>query len=141
LLELVVDHGGREDLPVLAGQLQFEMDDLTPITDAASLLGFASVSRGDITLTDIGTRFAEADIQTSKEIFREQVMAHVPIMRSIVETLRLKKNGTMRAEFFLDILDEHFPREEAQHQFNTLVGWGRYAELFEYDALEAQLHL
>jgi len=141
LLELVVEHGGREDLPALASQLQFEMDDLSPITDAASLLGFATVSRGDITLTDIGKRYAEADIQTSKQIFRDQVMAHVPMMRSIVETLRLKKNGSMRAEFFLDILDEHFPREEAQHQFNTLVGWGRYAELFEYDALAAQLHL
>ena len=141
LLELVNEHGGREDLPALASQLQFEADDLTPITDAASLLGFATVNRGDITLTEIGKRFSEADIQSSKQIFREQVLAHVPMLRSMLETLRLKKNGAMQAEFFLDILDEHFPRAEVQRQFETLIDWGRYAELFEYDAPEAELHL
>ena len=47
----------------------------------------------------------------------------------------------MRAGFFLDVLDEHFPRQEAQQQFETVVDWERYAELFEYDANEDRLLL
>jgi NitT/TauT family transport system ATP-binding protein len=47
----------------------------------------------------------------------------------------------MRADFFLDLLDEYYPAAEAQLQFTTAVEWGRYAELFEYDAAEARLKL
>jgi NitT/TauT family transport system ATP-binding protein len=53
---------------------------------------------------------------------------------SILQTLQEKQNGMMRSDFFLDLLDEHFPHEEAERQFATAVDWGRYAELFEYDA-------
>ncbi|MDW8395678.1 MAG: nitrate/sulfonate/bicarbonate ABC transporter ATP-binding protein [Anaerolineae bacterium] len=141
LLELINERGGREDLPMLASQLQLDADDLTPITDAAVLLGFARVSGGDIELTPVGAAFSEADIQTSKEIFRRQVLENVPMMNTIVQTLRVKRNGAMRGEFFLDLLDEHFPAEEARRQFQTLVDWGRYAELFDYNAPEDLLRL
>jgi len=33
-----------------------------------------------------------------------------------------------------------FSRSEAKRQFQTLVDWGRYAQLFEYDADEERLH-
>jgi NitT/TauT family transport system ATP-binding protein len=141
LLELVNERGGREDLPALASQLQLEADDLTPIMDAAALLGFATVSGGDIVLTPSGQAFAEADIQTSKDIFRHALMEHVPLMQSIVQTLRVKKDGTMRVDFFADILDEHFPEDEASRQLQTAVDWGRYGELFDYDAAGGRISL
>jgi len=47
----------------------------------------------------------------------------------------------MRAEFFRDLLDEYYPREEVERQFATAMDWGRYAELFEYDAREDRLYL
>jgi NitT/TauT family transport system ATP-binding protein len=59
----------------------------------------------------------------------------------MVQTLREKRNGSMRADFFLDLLDEHFPHEESERQFATAVDWGRYAELFEYDASESRIYL
>jgi len=37
-------------------------------------------------------------------------------------------------EFFLDMLNEQFSEEECQRQMETAVTWGRYAELFDYDA-------
>ena len=36
--------------------------------------------------------------------------------------------------FFLDMLDEQFSEEESQRQMETAVTWGRYAELFDFDA-------
>ena len=47
----------------------------------------------------------------------------------------------MRADFFLDVWDEYVPHAEAERQFATAVDWGRYAELFEYDASEERLYL
>jgi NitT/TauT family transport system ATP-binding protein len=37
-------------------------------------------------------------------------------------------------EFFLDMLDEQFSEEETLRQLETAVNWGRYAELFDFDA-------
>jgi NitT/TauT family transport system ATP-binding protein len=141
LLELLVDQGGREDLPVLAERLRLDVDDLLTIVDAAALLGFATVARGDVTITPSGQQFALSDILTAKEIFRQQVVAHVPFAQTIYQTLREKSDRSMKADFFIDILDELYPSAEALRQFETVVDWGRYAELFEYDADEKKLYL
>ncbi len=140
LLELIVDQG-TIDIPRLSERLQLAVDDLLPILDAAVLLGFAEVSQGDVQLKEIGRDFATTTILRSKDLFRQQVLAHVPVLNSIVETLREKRSGSMRADFFLDLWDEHFPHAEAERQFATAVDWGRYAELFEYDASENRLYL
>lgn len=142
LLELIVDRpSGTDDIPRLADRLQLAVDDLLPILDAAVLLGFAEVSQGDVRLTEIGQDFATTTILRSKDIFRQQVLTRVPVLSSIVQTLQEKRSGSMRADFFLDLWDEHFPHEEAERQFATSVDWGRYAELFEYDAGEGRLYL
>ena len=141
LLELLVDQGGKEDLPVLAERLRLDVDDLLTIVDAAALLGFATVEKGDVAVTEIGKQFALTDILQSKEIFRQQVIENVPFATTIYQTLLEKSNRSMKADFFLDILDELYPSEEARRQFETVVDWGRYAELFEYDASEGRLYL
>jgi len=142
LLELIVEQPeGTDDIPRLAERLQLAVDDLLPILDAAVLLGFAEVSQGDVRLTEVGQDFATTTILRSKDLFRQQALTHVPVLNSIVQTLREKRSGSMRADFFLDLWDEYFPHEEAERQFATAVDWGRYAELFEYDASEERLYL
>ncbi|PJF26907.1 MAG: nitrate ABC transporter ATP-binding protein, partial [Phototrophicales bacterium] len=141
LLEFIVERGETEDIPKLAERLQLHTEDLLAIIDAATLLGFAKVEAGDITVTEIGHIFADANILSSKEIFRQQALANAPLVATIYQTLLEKENHEMRADFFMDILDEYYPEEEAQRQFETAVDWGRYAELFEYDASERWLSL
>jgi NitT/TauT family transport system ATP-binding protein len=139
LLEVEDKQGLQEDIYQLAARLRLDVDDLLPIVDAAVLLGFAIVGQGDIKLTDAGREFARASILESKELFRRQVLERAPLVATIHQTLRESK--TMLADFFLDILDEHYPDVEAQRQFATAIDWGRYAELFEYDAQEKRLSI
>jgi NitT/TauT family transport system ATP-binding protein len=141
LLELLNERPELRDLPEISNTLQLPTDDLLPIVDAAVMLGLAEVRQGDIALTDAGRAFATADIQSSKDIFRTQLLDRIPTVKMIYITLKEKPNGSMRAGFFLDILDEYYPRDEAQRQFETAVDWGRYAELFEYDRSEDRLLL
>lgn len=140
LLEIIHERGGREDLPHLAESLRLEVDDLLPAVDASALLGFATVEQGDVIITTIGTEFATADVHRSHEIFKEQIVKHVPFISTVVETTAKKRNGRIGKEFLLDILDEHFSDSEAEKQFQTIVDWGRYAQLFEYDADEERLY-
>jgi NitT/TauT family transport system ATP-binding protein len=142
LLELIVEKGEEiDDIPVLAERLQLSVDDLLPLLDAAAMLGFAQVANGDVRLTPIGRDFATTTILRSKDLFRQQAMAHIPVLNSIVHTLREKANGAMRSDFFMGIWDDYFPIEEAERQLATAVDWGRYGELFEYDASEGRLYL
>ena len=41
----------------------------------------------------------------------------------------------------LDDLEHSFSSEEARRQFETVVDWGRYAELFTYDDSSGELRL
>ncbi|MEH1910451.1 MAG: nitrate/sulfonate/bicarbonate ABC transporter ATP-binding protein [Nostoc sp.] len=142
LLELIVDQPeGKDDIPRLAERIQLSVDDLLPMLDATVMLGFAEVAQGDVKLTEIGQDFATTTILRSKDLFRQQVLSNVPVVVSMVQTLREKRNRSMRADFFIDLLEEYYPHEEAERQFATAVDWGRYAELFEYDASEDRLYL
>src|ERR1035438_505055 len=134
LLELLLDKGGRDDIYRLADDLSFEIDDLLPIVDAAQLLGFLTVEEGDAVITASGTEFANSEILRQKELFRDAVLAHVLLLRQIRRALEAKRDHTVPEDFFLDMLDEQFSEEECQRQIETAVTWGRYAELFDYDA-------
>ena len=133
LLELLLDRGGRDDIYHLADDLAFEIDDLLPIVEAASLLGYINVKEGDAEITDEGKRFAEAGILRRKELFRVAA-ERVPLIRQINRALASKADHSMDADFFHDLLDEHFSDEESERQLETAVTWGRYAELFDRDS-------
>jgi NitT/TauT family transport system ATP-binding protein len=134
LLELLLDKGGRDDIYRLADDLAFEIDDLLPIVDAAQLLGFLKVEEGDASITEKGSEFANSEILRQKEIFRDAALENVLLLRQIRRALDAKSNRTVPEEFFLDMLDEQFSDEESQRQIETAVTWGRYGEIFDFDA-------
>ena len=134
LLEFLNDRGGREDLYHLAEELLMEVDDLFPIVDEAVMLGFADSTQGDVRITPAGKKFAEADIATRKQLFREAVLYHVTLIQQIRNALERKSDRAVPLEFFRDVLDEHLSQEDVQRQIDTALNWGRYAEIFTYDS-------
>jgi NitT/TauT family transport system ATP-binding protein len=141
LLEILVDQGGRADLHSLAGEISLEVDDLLPTVDTAVLLGLLTVEDGSAVITPEGRAFAVADIQTRKSIFRKALLAHVPLLRQMEQSLKAKSDRTLNDEFFHDLLDEHFSEDESRRQLETAIQWGRYAEIFDYDAATGKLTL
>lgn len=141
LLELLQDSGGREDLYRLAERLLMEVDNILPIVEAATLLGFAVLQEGDVVLSSEGRAFAEADILARKLLFRDATLKHVTILQQMDSVLRTKSDHSMAAEFFHDILDEHFSEDEVKRQLETALHWGRYAEIFDYDSKTGRLFL
>ncbi len=134
LLELIIDRNGRDDIYRLADELAFEIDDLLPIVDAAQLLGYLTVEEGDAAITATGREFAESEILKQKEVFRKSALENVLLLRQITRALDTKSDHTVPEDFFLDMLDEQFSQEETLKQLETAINWGRYAELFDFDA-------
>jgi NitT/TauT family transport system ATP-binding protein len=141
LLEVLIDTQGKEDLYHLSERLLMEVDDLFPIVDAAVLLGFAKLEEGDVTITPEGKTWAEADVSTQKQLFRQAAFARILLFQQIVRVLKEKSNHSIPLELFRDILDEHHPEEEIQRQLETVLNWGRYCELFAYDSEKERLYL
>jgi NitT/TauT family transport system ATP-binding protein len=75
------------------------------------------------------------------ELLRQQVLPNMPVLVSMIQLLQEKLNLSMLAIFFIDLLNEYFSNKESERQFAMAVDWGRYAELFEYDASEGRLYL
>ncbi len=139
LLELMLDRDGKEDMYRIADELQLEVDDLLPIVEATTLLGFAQAEKGDVEITEEGRAFAEADVATKKDLFREAALSHVTLLQQIQHALASKNDHTMPLEFFRDILEEHFSDQELERQLATALTWGRYGEIFTYDSETGRL--
>ncbi|HEY5011917.1 MAG TPA: AAA-associated domain-containing protein, partial [Acidimicrobiia bacterium] len=116
------------------------VDDLLPLVDGANLLGFATVDNADIHVTEEGREFVVADILTTKTLFARKAAEHAPLVRAINNALASSMDGNLPEGFFLDILRRGFSDEEARHQLDIAIDWGRYGELYEYDANTGQIH-
>jgi NitT/TauT family transport system ATP-binding protein len=136
---LLARHGGAADLADLADSLGLEVDDLLPLMDALVMLGFADLRGDRLELTASGRVFAGASIQDSKEIFARASLEHAPLVRTIYRSLRGTTDDSLPAGFFTDILRTSFGEEEAARQLDVAVNWGRYAELYDYDAARGQI--
>jgi NitT/TauT family transport system ATP-binding protein len=132
-------HEGAADLADLADNLGLEVDHLLPLVDALVLLGFARLNGDVLELTPSGHVFAGASIQDSKEIFARASLQRAPLVRTIFRALRGSLDGNLPAGFFTDLLRTTVGEEEAARQLDVAVNWGRYAELYAYDATTGQI--
>jgi hypothetical protein len=55
-----------------------------------------------------------------------------PLLQRIVHDLEQDADHTVSEEGYLSQLQEHFSEDEARAQLETVIDWGRYAELFSY---------
>jgi len=124
---------GRADLPALGAALQYEVDELLPLGETLQLLGFARLEEGDLTLTDDGRRFVDADTDDRKQLFGAALRAHVPLVGLIRQVLDERWNHRAAAVRFRDELEDHMSPDYAEDTMRTVIGWGRYAEIFSYD--------
>lgn len=135
--------GRRADLFRLAEELKMDTKHFLELTDATTLLGFAAIAEGDITLTPLGEAFAEASILARKEIFAGR-LRRLPMFQWLVHLLKSSERRALTWDMVHTALELEFAPEEADRQLATLVTWGRYAELLTYDdrtgviALEAK---
>ena len=132
---------GRADLPALAATLHYEVDDLLPLGETLQLLRFAVLEEGDITLTDQGRQFVQADVDGRRTLFAETLRAHVPLANMIRQVLDERWNHRASAVRFRDELEDHMSPDYAADTLRTVIGWGRYAELFSYDEESEQFNL
>jgi NitT/TauT family transport system ATP-binding protein len=126
-------YGGKADLPDIASDLQMEIDELFPVAEALQLLRLGELEGGDIKLTHMGKRFADAELNERKEIFSRALMSQVPLAALIRRVLDERTSHTAPRRRFIDELEDHMTEDAAEETLRTVVSWARFGELFSYD--------
>jgi len=140
LLELLEDRGGREDGYKIARDLNIKFGDLLKVMKAAEILGLASTPAGDVVLEPLGKQFLEAKINERKIIVREQLKKH-SLFSYFIRLLHGQEDKSLTREVALEHLAMLLPSEKPERQFQTVVNWGRFAELFGYNKDEDRFYL
>ncbi len=123
----------RISLPELADDMHFSVDDLFPLIEAVELLGFAQIADGDIELTAAGRLFVDADVQERKPLFARHLLTGVPLAARIRAVLDERHNHRAPGARFRTELEDMLSEDEAVRVLETVIDWGRYAELYAYD--------
>ncbi len=126
-------YDGRADLPKLAESEHLGTEELVILIEALQLLGFGQVGGGDIEMMPAGREFAAADLQRRKQLFADHLRRNIPLAAHIRRVLDERPGHAAPEGRFLAELEDYLSEEEAAKVFETVINWGRYAELFAYD--------
>ncbi len=132
---------GRADLPELAEEAELSDEDLFPTYEALSMLGLASLEKGDILLTALGQQYVSAEQSLKQDIFGQQCLTHVPLVAHIRRELEREPSGSVAEQPVLDLLQEFLKEKEAKRVLEVAIEWGRYGEVYEYDYHTGRLTL
>src|ERR1700758_2158963 len=124
---------GRADMPEIARSLHLEVDDLFPVAEVLQHLGFADVREGDIFLTPPARVFSEFGTQERKMMFAEHLLRHVPLAARIKKVLNERPGHRAPRVRFEQELEDFLSDGTAEETLDSVVDWGRYAEIFAYD--------
>ena len=134
-------YNGRADLPELADQMGFGVEELFPLLEALEILAFAQTEGGDVELTPSGKSFVDSDILQRKVIFAEHVIRHVTLAGHIRHIIDERPGNRAKDDRFLRELEDFFSEEEAERVLQVAIEWGRYAEQFAYEEASGILSL
>ncbi len=133
LLVLLNSHNGAEDVALLADDLDLEIDEILPSVEFAEALQLVKVVDGRATLTDAGRRYLAASIRERKTILRDQ-LKRTTLFRTLLRALENAPSRTLTDDALSQIIS--VTAAQADEAVQNIVNWGRYVELFRYDADE-----
>jgi NitT/TauT family transport system ATP-binding protein len=136
LLVLLNSHKGAEDIALLADDLDLEIDEILPSLEFAEVLQLVKVTEGRVTFTDLGKRLVQCSIRDRKSILREQ-LRRTTLFKTILRALENAPDHCLSDEDLNQIVA--FTTAPADEAVQNIVNWGRYANLFRYDADERRL--
>jgi len=133
LMEVLDDAGGKMDIFQLATETGSEFGHCLAITKTAELLDFVDTPKQSVAFTELGQRFMQADIAERKELFSHQVNG-LRIFQTLLAWLNESPEKEIQRDAVLARLQSYFPNEKLGRLFDTLVAFGRYAEILSYNA-------
>ena len=140
LMEVVRDKGGQMDVFRLDSITDYDFGHTLAVVKAGEMLDLLDTPKNQVVVTALGRQFLDADMNQRKVLLNRQLQ-QLGIFRYLVQILNEAKEKRLPQDVVEEELAVRLPTEETDKLFKTIVGWGRFAELFGYSAEEAVLYL
>jgi NitT/TauT family transport system ATP-binding protein len=140
LLEILSDHGGQQDLFELDAITAYDFGHTITVVKAAEILSFVDTPGDLVRLTEKGRAMVAAPPPEKKIIFRKQLLT-LGLFAAVVRYLAPEPDVARSGDDVKQFIAERLPGSAPGELFKTLVGWGRYGQLFHYDAQADELSL
>ena len=101
------------------------------ILKAAEILDLIDTPRQEVRFTELGRKFVAADRLGKRAIFEEQVFK-LRLFHIIIALL--KEYEEVEAERVIKDIGSALPYDNPEKTFETMIAWGRYAGLMDYNA-------
>lgn len=140
LLEFIYARGGQVDGFSMAKELGTDFGHVLFMAKAAELFDFVDTPKNSMVLTDFGKRFIQGDVNVRKRVLHES-LKQLKLAQLLEQKLKDADHFTLSIDNVLEHVKEWLPNENAQNVIETLIQWGRYAELFGYNDDTKQVYL
>jgi len=133
LLEIVRDNGGRMDVFALDRITDYDFGYTLSVVKACELLDFIDTPKNNVVLQPLGEQLLDLEVPKRKQMLKQQLL-QLGTFAFITRILGEAKDHTLPKDVVQEELVMRLPTQDVEAMFKTAVAWGRFAELFEYDA-------
>ena len=126
-------YGGQAELATIAHSPSLAVRDVLAAAEVLQILEFAELKDGSVKLTAAGRIFAQSGTEERKRLFREHLLSFVPLAAHVRHVLDERADHSAPRVRFKSELEDHLSSADAERTLQTIIRWGRYAEVFDYD--------
>lgn len=132
LLEIIEDAQETINVFELSARIGKEFGETIATVKAAEMLDLVDTPKDDVLMTQAGWYFLAAPAPARKTLFRQAILK-LRLFQMLTTRLAEAPDGRIDADSVLDELATLFPYEHPAKLLETLIAWGRYAELIDFD--------
>jgi len=132
LLEILEDSQETINVFDLSARIGKEFGETIAIVKAAEMLGLVDTPKDDVVMTQVGWYFLAAPGPTRQTFFRQAIL-RLRLFQMLIARLEAAPERRISADDVLTELATLLPYDQPSKVFNTLIAWGRYAELVDFD--------
>jgi len=132
LLEIIEDAQETINVFDLSAVIGKEFGETIATVKAAEMLDLVDTPKDDVLMTEAGWYFLAAPAPARKTLFRQAIMK-LRLFRMLTARLAESPDGRIDAGSVLEELGTLLPYDQPARLLETLIAWGRYAELIDFD--------
>jgi NitT/TauT family transport system ATP-binding protein len=131
LLSILHNEPDLNNVYDISNEIGKDFGETIAIVKAGEILEFVNTPKDEVEFTELGQRFFQSDRETRKEIFAEQVQK-LRLFHIILAYLETQEE--VPAETVTHDIATALPYENAEKILETMIAWGRYAGLMDFNA-------
>ncbi|HKE38495.1 MAG TPA: nitrate/sulfonate/bicarbonate ABC transporter ATP-binding protein [Casimicrobiaceae bacterium] len=132
LLEIIEDSQETINVFDLSARIGKEFGETIAIVKAAEMLDLVDTPKDDVHMTQLGWYFLAAPLPARKTLFKQAILK-LRLFQIVAARLQAAEENRISAEAIREEVSALLPYDQPAKLLETLIAWGRYAEILDYD--------